>query len=125
MTNMKYIYLTLLLCVCVVLLGCNKPTACVTSGNASGLKLLVLSHAEADAKKAFANGDRRLLGFFSVGLEVPGFPGDPGTYSPGIRLIEGTSDVICSQEDGQLNKNAWLYARQYNQQMIFLTNVKQ
>jgi len=104
--------------------GCGKPIACTPEKGVASLKLLVVSHAASDAKQALANGDRRLLGFTGVGLEAPGFSGDPFSYSYGIRMIEGTSDVTCNQEDLHLNQNAWLYAKQYNQEMILLTSIK-
>jgi hypothetical protein len=121
---MKCIHLAGLLCLSVALLGCNKPIPCTADSKTSGLRLFIVSHAVSEARKAFSSNDRRLLGVSGMGLEVPGFSGDPGSYTYGVKMIDGTSDVACSKENWQLNRNAWQYAKQYNQEMISLTNVK-
>lgn len=121
---MKYRHIGFLLCLMFSLFGCGKPIACTPESKVGDLKLLVVSHAASDAKQALSKGDRRLLGFTGVGLEAPGFSGDPFSYSYGLRMIEGTSDVTCNKEDWHLNQNTWLYAKKYNQEMISLTSVK-
>ena len=121
---MKYIHITCLLSISFALCGCNKPIACTPDSMASNLKSFVVSHAASDASEALSNGDRRLLGVTGVGLEVPGFSQNPDSYLYGVKMVKGTSDVACSQDNLQLNRNAWLYAKQYNEQMILLTNIK-
>ena len=121
---MKNLRIAFLLCLIIFLFGCHKQVACIPNSKISSLKLLVAAHAASDAKQAFSSGDHRLLGFTGMGFEAPGFSGDPFSYSGGIKMIDGTSDVTCNKDDWRLNQNAWLYAKQYNQEMISLTNVK-
>jgi TPR repeat protein len=77
--------------------------------------------ATADAKKAIAAGDFRLVGVYGYSVEVPGAPTDDWfevKSKYGIRMIEGTSDTESGPEEEAFNNNARSYARKYNEVIL-------
>jgi hypothetical protein len=78
------------------------------------LVVLHVDQAEADALRAVAAGDRRLLTVNGYTVSAPGFEGDLTRYEYGVRNLESTSDVSCTDARGDLDRNAKVYALAYN-----------
>jgi hypothetical protein len=75
----------------------------------------------ADAKKAAASNDFRLLAVHGYTWTIPGVSEDKkfeyeGKY--GLRMIEGTSDVVMGPEHERLIRAATQYAKRYNSQVL-------
>jgi hypothetical protein len=112
-----------LLCGPLSLVSCAKaPKQDVAQiPNVDELRKLNVENAVEDARKALKSGDPRVLGVYGLTIDIPGAPAalqeDPpllrATY--GIRMIEGTSDALISEEHEKLNDNAVRYAEKYNQ----------
>lgn len=116
---MKCNYLGCMIIGIVAIQGCShKAATCNPNSKLDSLKSLSVSQAIGDADLAFTHGDKRLLGVYSVAIEVPGLPGNPDSYRYGIKPIEGTSDTICSDQERALNDNARSYAKKYNQEIM-------
>jgi hypothetical protein len=82
-------------------------------------KLLWIEDADAqrDAKQALAQNDFRLMGLTPRVLVIPGVDSSRTRdyeLKCGIRLIDGVTDVVRSQEHLRLMKLAHTYALQYN-----------
>jgi len=82
------------------------------------LKKLKASEASKDAEAAYNSGDHRLLGVYGFSVEVPGFRGNPYEHKDEIRMLDGTGDVYCTDEERMLNKNARIYAKKYNETIL-------
>jgi hypothetical protein len=87
------------------------------------VKLQWVEHADpvADATKALAQSDHRLLGVYGITLVLPGTDSAAGpTYAAlyGLRPIEGTSDAIESPRHAQLVQEATDYAARYNSYVL-------
>lgn len=72
--------------------------------------------AAADARRAWAEGRRHLLGVHGYAPRVPGLPNEraPADWPHGVRYIAGTSDVIRGEDDRAFNAAALGYAGRYN-----------
>ena len=70
----------------------------------------------ADARRAVAAGDRRLVGYMGVGLVVPGTPAgfQPETYGPGVRVLPDITDTSPPAE----SEKADAYASRYNKVVL-------
>ncbi len=82
-------------------------------------KLLWLNSADPqiDAARAIAQNDLRLLGLATRAVVLPGVDGDNSyryEQACGVRLIDGISDVVRSDEHLRLMQRAHGYALQYN-----------
>jgi len=78
--------------------------------------------AEADARIAFEQGDKRLLALMTRGLSVPGVDSDlleSVKQRCGTRTIQST-DVIKSDEQFEAMKQQSQYMRDYNTEMLKL-----
>jgi hypothetical protein len=100
--------------------ACSHTTeGCGRAENFDAMKSLDLANAEADARRAYALKDYRLLAINGFTLEVPGTSDTDAARSRyGVKIIEGTSDALCSTEQGNLIKKSRAYAEKYNQTMI-------
>ena len=105
------------------LAACTKTTnkSAVQNTDFAELRKLRIENAVSDARKSADSKDFRLLGVRGFALEVPGVQEDnplviQSTY--GIKIIEGTSDVVTGPEQEQLNANARTYAEKYNQTIV-------
>ena len=99
--------------------GCGKKaSACHPKQGISELKLLRVDKAIDDASKAFKSGDHRFLGIYGYSREIPGVAGDPYEHMKDTKMLEGTGDVFCGEEEHMLNKNARIYAKQYNEEIL-------
>ena len=86
-------------------------------------KMLWLEGAnpEVDARKHAKQGSCFVYGAYGYTIEIPGVPVDdwPAFYENAvIRMIEGTSDVIESEEHLRLNNLARQYASRFNQTIL-------
>ncbi len=82
-------------------------------------KLLWLNtaNAQVDANQAIASNDLRLLGLATRSISIPGVAQNRRIrfeQACGVRLLDGVSDVIRSDEHLQLMQKARSYALQYN-----------
>jgi hypothetical protein len=99
--------------------GCGRSTGvCSPRSGATKLGLLKVDNAASDAVQAYKSGDHRLIGVYGYSVEIPGLRGDPYQYLRGVRMLEGTGDVFCTNEEEVLNKNARAYAKKYNEAML-------
>jgi hypothetical protein len=96
----------------------HKTVTCAPNSKLDNLKSLNVSKAATDADRAYSSGDRKLLGVYSVGLEVPGLAGNPDSYRDGIRTLDGTSDTPCGDQERLANVNARAYAKKYNEEVL-------
>jgi hypothetical protein len=86
--------------------ACNLETQSEHSMSVGVLKMLNLDNAAKDAAKAYASGDTQLLGVYGYSVEVPGYRGNPYAHKGMIRMLDGTGDVFCTEEEKDLNRNA-------------------
>lgn len=71
--------------------------------------------AAAEADAALAKGDRRFVGVMGIALAVPGVAWSPELRQRyGVRLLEGTGDVISGEAQREYQLAAADYARRYN-----------
>src|SRR5690348_16974710 len=88
------------------------------------LDLYRLEHASgtADADRALAHGDRRLVGVSMFSISFPGIEStmtDSAAYQCAFRLASGfTSDAISSDVIRRINGAAMRYARDYNRRLL-------
>ena len=100
-------------------------TLYAANSNESLLTWLKTADPQTDATQALKQNDKRLMAVYGYTLHIPGtkpenFTEYQNTY--GLKPIEGTSDMIESEEHGKLNALAFKYAKQYNN--IILGNKK-
>ncbi len=101
---------------------CNPSTQNEHSKGLGAIRSLKLYNATKDAEKSYARGDARLLGVYGFSVEVPAYNGDPFAHKSEIRMIDGTGDAFCTDEEADLNRNARAYARKYNETILFMLN---
>ncbi|HUX89794.1 MAG TPA: hypothetical protein VMV48_03795 [Gallionellaceae bacterium] len=80
-----------------------------------------------DAKAAVARNDFVLLGVLGYTWSIPGIQEEKKFVfreKYGVKLLEGTSDVILGTEHGRLIKLATEYAEKYNQYVLSHANQK-
>ncbi len=72
--------------------------------------------AEVDASKAIAGGHPQFLGVLGYGPYVPGTQVTDSALirKTGVRFLDGTSDMLLSDEHGRLVHAAIKYAEEYN-----------
>lgn len=113
--------LVVLLVILAVVLasGCTPSSAkCKPKPGLAELRLLKVEAAGNDAQAAYRSGDHRLIGVYGFSLEVPGLAGNPYDHKDEIRMLDGTGDAFCTDEEQTLNHNARLYAKRYNEGML-------
>ncbi len=101
---------------------CSLLLACTSASNrldpqAQKLKWLDAADPQVDARQAIAQNDLRLLGLPMRAVSIPGVADDEmPAYEQacGVRLIDGVSDVVRSQEHLRLMQAARAYALSYN-----------
>ena len=99
--------------------GCGRSSPyCTPRQGVSELRLLKLDKASKDAEIAYKSGDHRLLGVYGISVDVPGLSGNPYDHKNEIRMLDGTGDAYCTNEEHVLNHNARLYAKKYNDAML-------
>jgi hypothetical protein len=114
----------------LVILGASVVSACggdqsvPTKTDYSALRELKVENAVADAQRAIAAKDFRLLAVMGFSIEVPGAGDDVPSLEKeyGTKVIPGTSDAIQGEEHKRLNDNARAYAKKYNE--FILSSVK-
>jgi hypothetical protein len=115
-------------CICaalaVVMVSCGDPgkVAALKAELKKCKELMGLDPAKAteDARRAKSTGDTRLLGVYGYNHELPGVSGNAMAMAKahGVRMIEGTSDVIPSKHCRVLNTDARDYASRYNKAIL-------
>lgn len=106
---------------CAPALGSGEDAASFADFESPGMIDLSLEQlsgdAAADARRAWSEGRRHLLGVHGYAPRVPGFPNErpPADWPHGVRYIAGTSDVIQGDEGLAFNRAALGYAARYNE----------
>lgn len=98
--------------------GCDSSALSSHSKGLDELRVLNPINAASDADRAYARGDARLIGVYGFALEVPGYDGDPYAHKADIRMLDGTGDAYCTEEEADLNHSARVYALKYNEVML-------
>ncbi len=101
---------------CVALIACASADPALDA-YAQKLKWLDDADPQADAARAIAQGDLRLLGLALRAVSIPSVGNDEiQAYEQacGVKLIDGVSDVVRSQEHLRLMQAARSYALRYN-----------
>lgn len=96
-----------------MLAGCGQASPREEDAGASlcsTLPKLEVQRARLDAKAAWERNDRQLLGVYGSTTEVPGVE---RTTMP-VRMIEGTSDSECHEENQTIRQ----YAAAYNSEIL-------
>ena len=98
------------------LFGCSASSE-TPDPSTEKLKWLETADAQQDAKKAIEAGDFHLLGLAARNINIPGIDqADNDKYEKacGVKLIDGVSDVVRSDEHLRLIQKARSYALEYN-----------
>ena len=85
------------------------------------LRWVLNANPVTDAKKAVERNDRTLLGVHGYTWTIPGVEeSEKHEYRKkyGLKLIEGTGDVVLNREHLDLIKKATEYARRYNMYLL-------
>lgn len=107
------------------LLGCGRPqSTCTPRKGMAELRSLKVDRAADDATLAFHSGNDQLLGIYGYSVEIPGLVADPYQHVNETKMLEGTGDVFCTEEEKALNENARNYAKKYNETMLGLIDSK-
>ena len=78
-----------------------------------------------DVAEAIRRGDFRFIGVMGYAVTLPGVEDYGEQYqSYGVRIIEGTSDVIANDAVRLLNEQAYRYAERYNKLLMKHLNRK-
>jgi hypothetical protein len=104
----------------VALPACGQEQSVSSNTDYAELRGLKIEEAAADARKAAAAKDYRLLAVKGYTIEVPGAGDDVSKLEKeyGIRVLSGTSDAVRGEEQRRLNANARDYARKYNETIL-------
>ena len=111
---MKYSSIVAILIIAVC--GCAADSKTLDP-DVQKLQWLDAADSQADAARAIKTGDLRLLGMATRGISIPGVETDQiQQYKTkcGVRLLEGISDVVRSDEHLRLMQKARSYALKYN-----------
>ncbi|WP_136256605.1 hypothetical protein [Metallibacterium scheffleri] len=106
----------------IAIAACSQEhVACQWDANATKSWPLKLKDAKNDAKKAYLRGDFRFIGINGYTLQVPGISyANIKNYDYGTVIVPGTSDAICDAKQKHFVENATLYAKKYNQEILYL-----
>ena len=129
---MKYLLNHKIVIICMLVIVLTAFLLLITNSDRRELKATGLpnpelrkmenANAENDFREAITNHDLRFVGMMGYSLIIPGVE-DLEKYRLyrkhfGVRVIEGTSDVIISEEHRHLQGLAYNYALQYNKLLI-------
>ena len=80
------------------------------------LALLESANPDSDAAKSIERDEISFIGLMGYSLEVPGVSGIDGRFrdSVPIRVIEGTTDAVETDEERELNDVGRRYAERFN-----------
>ena len=96
-----------------VTISCAASADC--ADDIASLRVLEKADAERAASAAIQAGDARFLAVAGYAASVPGVDLAGCAASPAnVRVIRGTTDVLCSKEHLRLQKVATDYAATYN-----------
>jgi hypothetical protein len=103
-----------------VLFANAEVTAVAQDAGWAKLRQLKVESAIADARRAMAKQDFRLLAVWGYTLEVPGTDRAVAELEAnyGIRIVEGTADAFEGAEHRRLNEITRIYAAKYNQTIL-------
>jgi hypothetical protein len=115
----RYLSILVIILAAILITGCSQSSPnCKPKKGLAELRLLKVDEASKDAETAYNSGDHRLIGLYGFSVEVPGFDGDPYNHKNEIRMLDGTGDAYCTNEEWMINKNARLYAKKYNNEIL-------
>lgn len=120
---MKYLFsIASFTVISIAIAACSQEhVACQWNANAAKLWLLKTKDAQNDAKKAYLRNDFRFIGINGYTLQVPGISyANIKNYDYGTIIVPGTSDAICDAKQKHFIENATLYAKKYNQEILYL-----
>lgn len=109
--------MTRLLLTLILMTTMNGCATSNTSDYESQLQWLQQANPQQDAQAALAQGDFRLMAFAQRSLVIPGVDVENSRkyeLKCGVKIMEGMTDVIRSEEHLRLMKLAHTYALQYN-----------
>jgi hypothetical protein len=115
---MKPHFLAALVALIFASVGC---TTVPTIPEIAQLQWVVHADPVADAKKALASGQHTLLAVWGVTWLIPGVSEpEKAEYRQryGVKFIEGTGDVLYSEEHARLVRQAYSYAMAYNRHIL-------
>lgn len=103
--------------------GCSS--AKVPTGQCAGyLRSLAVERAVVRAERVVRSGEPYFLGVKGFALSFPGVE-DPQVVSQiGYKIMEGTSDVIKDSSCWRYQRQAHLFAEQFNRRIIQLVSAK-
>jgi len=98
----------------------NKPYVSQLAVLKTEIASFNLSNPEEDVERNYANNDKRFIAVVGIAAYCPGLTKDETSLlnKYGIRTIDGTSDMIESEEHGQLQAKATRYAEHYNKALL-------
>jgi hypothetical protein len=106
--------------ICIAILSfnsCEQKSKKITTHISYNLDIVDTAKVRLECELAIKNKDYKFLGIQGYGVDVPGVEREYIRYprdSMHIRVIEGTSDFIVSEEQKKFQKLAESYAYQYN-----------
>lgn len=109
----------------IVLAGCGTETAsrAIREDSTVSIWTAPLYSPRDHARRAFAEGDKRLLGIWGYAMFVPGLSAQDWelfSQSYGIQLIRGAESCARYADEEKLYEQAEAYALAYNEEMITL-----
>jgi len=120
---LKFPHLAIVAAVAIQTIACHKAVPV----EVQQLRWIERANPIADAKEAISKRDFKLRAVCGAGLSIPGV--DFKQYEliqnrHGYSILEGTSDVIVSEEHLRLVHQAYIYAETYNRYIIQESNTK-
>lgn len=91
------------------------------------LKKFNFDNPEKDITINLEKKDTRFIGVYNYAVSLPGILTQEQSYIKdkyGVRMIEGTSDAIESDEHAKLMTLAYKYAKEYNQKLLEILKKK-
>lgn len=72
-----------------------------------------------EAEAAWSRGDQRFMGIYGLGMSFPGVPNDADLRERhGVNPIQGTSDCLVGDTQGEFQHLAYEFASRYNHEIL-------
>jgi hypothetical protein len=91
------------------------PCRCEVAAELAAIESADPAH---DAQQAIARGDMRFVGIMEYSVLTPGVEDWSVVDRHGVRIVEGTSDVVRCYEQARLTEIAEQYAAAYNRTIL-------